>query len=71
MLSEFYRNEAMREAVKEYLTNFFSQEAVKRVFAREDVSHIADAQDLMLSAFDNLELLYARKRKKEITEEAV
>lgn len=47
--------------LQEYLTDFMSKSAVERVFKREDVTHIADAKELVDEAFKNLDVLFAPK----------
>jgi hypothetical protein len=71
VLPEFYRNESLRKEVHEYLVAFLSEKAVEKVFAREDVSAVAEAREMIDAAFDNLSVLFGKHKKKEIVEEAV
>lgn len=63
MIADFYKNKAQREAVKQYIEDYFRKEAVDMVFARKDVSHVADAMELLDSAFSQMEVDYGIKKK--------
>lgn len=54
-VQDFYTNQPLREAVRSYIEECFRQEAVDKVFKREDVSHIADAKELLDTAFTQME----------------
>ena len=69
-LQEFYMNSDMCENVKAYLIDFLEKEAIKKVFAKEDVSAVAEAKDIIDKAFENLAVLFAAKPKKNIINEA-
>lgn len=70
-LQDFYLNEAMRNDVKLYLVDFLKQEALKKVFDREDVSSVAEAKEMIDKAFENMEVLFTPKsQSKEIKNEA-
>lgn len=58
-LKDFYLNEVMRNDVKTYLIDFLKAQAIEKAFAKEDVSGIADANEVINKAFDNLEVLFA------------
>jgi hypothetical protein len=45
------------------LISFLEEEAVRKVFAKEDVSGIADARECIEKAFYNLEVLFGEKPK--------
>ena len=60
-LIEFYQDEDTRNNVKEYLIEFFKQEAVKRLMEREDAVALADAVELTEKAFENMDILFAPK----------
>lgn len=51
----------MRNDVKTYLIDFLKVQAIEKAFAKEDVSGIADAKEVLDRAFDNLEVLFASK----------
>lgn len=52
-----------KEALREFIIDCINQEAVERLYKREDVSHIVDAKELIDIAFDNLEQIYGIKPK--------
>lgn len=54
ILKRFYIDETTREAVLAYLLECVQQKAVNKVLKREDVSGIADAQDIITEAFIGL-----------------
>lgn len=62
-LQEFYNDKETKENVKNYLISFLEEEALRKVFAKEDVSGIADARDCIGKAFYNLEVLFDQKPK--------
>lgn len=59
LLKDFYLNEAMRNEVQTYLMDFLKVQAIEKAFAKEDVSGIADAKQVLDKAFSNLEILFA------------
>ena len=70
-LKDFYLNEIMRNDVKTYLIDFLKVRAIEKAFAKEDVSGIADANEVINKAFDNLEVLFAPESQvKELKNEA-
>ena len=70
-LKDFYLNEVMRNDVKTYLVDFLKVQAIEKTFAKEDVSGIADANEVLEKAFNNLEILFATKSdSKEVKNEA-
>lgn len=70
-LKDFYLNEIMRNDVKTYLIDFLKVQAIEKAFAKEDVSGIADANEVINKAFDNLEVLFAPESQvKELKNEA-
>lgn len=62
-LQEFNNDKDTKKNVQEYLIQFLTEKAVKKVFAKEDVSAVAEAKEMIDEAFDNLELLFKPKRK--------
>lgn len=60
-VKDFYTNVVMRNAVKDYLIACFEKEAVELVFKREDVSHIADAKELLDKAFEQMAAEFGAK----------
>jgi hypothetical protein len=70
-LKDFYLNEAMRGDVKTYLIDFLKIQAIEKSFAKEDISGVAEAKEVIDRAFENLEVLFAPKSKgKKIKNEA-
>lgn len=60
-LIEFYQDKDTRENVKEYLLQFYKDEAVRMLMNREDTVALADATDLLEKAFENMEVLFSPK----------
>lgn len=60
-LSEFYKDTATKDNVKNYLIEFFKEEAVRRLMAREDAVAVADAVELVEKAFENMDNLFSPK----------
>lgn len=60
-LKDFYLNEAMRNEVKTYLIDFLKIQAIEKTFNKEDTSGIADANEVIEKAFENLEILFSPK----------
>ena len=70
-LKDFFLNESMRNDVKTYLIDFLKGQAIEKAFNREDTSAVAEANEVILKAFENLEVMFASKSEaKEITNEA-
>jgi len=67
LLNQFYNDEHLREELLAYLHDFIDEEALKRVYAKEDVSAVADARLLIDSAFSNLENEYGIRNKAPVT----
>lgn len=66
-LNQFYNDVHTREEVVAYIHAFIDEEALKRVYAKEDVSAVADARSLIDSAFSNLENEYAPRNQTPVT----
>lgn len=62
-LAYFYNDEATRETVKTYLKAVAEETAIKKVFNREDVSGVADALEIIESAFSQLDERYGQVSK--------
>lgn len=70
-LKEFYQDVETRNNVYEYLVQFLSEQAIKKVFAKEDVSAVAEAKEMIDLAFENMDLIFQGKLKeKELKNEA-
>lgn len=63
-LRDFNNDKAMVEEVKEYLITFLRETAIKKVFNKEDTSAIAEANDVINHAFDNLNDIFESSIKK-------
>lgn len=61
-MRDFATNKALREMVKEYILNVFREQAVEKVFSREDVTHIADAAELVEAAFVKMEVEFTPQK---------
>lgn len=57
-LQEFYQDKETRENVQAFLNETLERMAVKRVFAKEDISGIADAKEAIDEAFRSMEELF-------------
>jgi len=57
-LKNFYTNSVEREAVKQFLFETLREMAVKRVFEKQTVSGIYEANKVIERVFDRLEELY-------------
>ena len=62
-LNQFTNDVNMRDEVRGFIDAFIDTEAVKRIYAREDVSGIADAKELIELAFNDLIQNYGIKNK--------
>ena len=62
-LNQFTNDVNMRDEVRGFIDAFIDTEAIKRIYAREDVSGIADAKDLIELAFNDLIQTYGIKNK--------
>lgn len=69
-LQEFYNDKETMNNVKAYLIDYLEKESIIQVFARQDISGIADAKEIIDKAFENLEVLFARKVVKNTNNEA-
>jgi len=65
-LFEFWKDTATKDNVKNYLIQFFQEEAVRRLMNREDAVALADATDLVQKAFENMDILFQPKVTKKL-----
>ena len=66
-LQSFHSDKETKNEVYNYLTAYLEKEAIKRVFAKEDTTGVADAKIVIEKAFDNLDTLFNSKvEKKEV-----
>lgn len=63
LLKKFYHDIHTRDAVKEHITDFITEEAVDAVFKGKDTSAFKKAKDLLDAAFQDLEQQYGEKTK--------
>jgi len=70
-LQSFHSDKETKNEVYNYLTAYLEKEAIRRVFAKEDTTGVADAKEIIEKAFDNLDTLFNSKvEKKEVINEA-
>lgn len=60
-LKRFQGDQATRESLSEFLFACIEREAIRRMYAGEDVSHIKDAKALIDKAFQELDDIYQVK----------
>jgi len=71
LLQSFNGDFATKEALLEYIHAHINTTALERMYRKEDVSHIADAKELIDSAFNQLEEDFGIKVKQNaVTNEA-
>lgn len=63
LVQDFYRHKGMREEVKQYVDDYFTQEAVRMVFERKEVKHLADAKELWDKAFEQMAVDFEVKKE--------
>jgi hypothetical protein len=63
LLQRFNGDVKTKEALREYINQVLSEEIIRRVFARQDVSHIADAKSIIDKAFEQLSNEFATPEK--------
>lgn len=69
-LLEFYNDKETSKNVHNYLTEFLKDQAIKKVFDKEDVSGVAQAKEIIDAAFENLEVMFLPKVVKNTNNEA-
>jgi hypothetical protein len=62
-LKSFHDDDAMMKAVESFFAEYLSDEAVKRVFRKEDTHALAEARDVLLKGFTKLRERYGVDRK--------
>lgn len=60
-LQEFYQDKHTRENVHSYLIDFLKEEAIRKVFDKEDVSAVAEAKEMIDRAFENMDIIFKPK----------
>ena len=61
LLQQFNNDVHTRDEVIGFIHNFIDQEALRKLYKKEDVSAMSEARTLIDSAFDNLNELYGIK----------
>ena len=61
ILRRFYQDARTREVLYNYIVSYYSKVAVERTFAKQDVSHLAEAKDVLDKAFRSLAEQFAEK----------
>ncbi len=60
-LQEFYNDVDTRNNVHNYLVEFLKEEAVRKIFDKEDVSAVSEAKEMIDKAFDNMSVMFQKK----------
>ncbi len=63
ILSRFNGDFNTKDALIEYLHNHIAVKALEKIYKREDISGIADAKEIIDSAFEQLTIDYGIKEK--------
>lgn len=62
-LQSFNADTRTKEELLDFIHEFIARKALERMYRKEDVSHIADAKDLIDGAFEELSNIYEPKPK--------
>jgi hypothetical protein len=62
-LRQFNGDYHTKELVKQFILDFINQEALNKMYAKQDVSHISDAVELLNKSFEELENIYGIKQQ--------
>lgn len=60
-LLEFHQDTETKNNVHSYLVDFLKEEAIKKVFDKEDVSAVAEAKEMIDKAFENMDIIFRPK----------
>lgn len=60
-LSDLYNDKELLKDLREYLHAYVREHGVDKLLAREDASGVADADEIITKAFDNLDVQFAPK----------
>lgn len=66
VLQQFYNDKATLTEVKDYLTQFLREEAVRMVFDRDDVTGVVQANDMIEKAWNHLDDIFESKEVKSV-----
>lgn len=64
LLLEFWNNEAMRLELQQFLLAHLDQLGLNKVYNKEDTHGIADAREVIIEAFKQLDEEFVRKPEK-------
>ncbi len=70
LLVTFNNDKHTKNAVKDYILGHLEATTIKKVMAREDVSGIADAKEILIGAFKSIEREFGVKEEKQALNEA-
>lgn len=62
-LLEFYQDTDTKNNVHSYLVDFLKEEAVRKVFDRENVESVAEAKEMIDKAFENMDVIFKPKQE--------
>lgn len=60
---EFYQDTTTKDNVHCYLIDFLKEEGIRKLFAKEDVSAVAEAKDMIDKAFENMDVIFKKKEE--------
>lgn len=66
LLRAFTGDVNTKEALKDFIFDVINREALLKMYAKEDVTHIADAKELIDKAFEELDEVYGLKEKQNV-----
>ncbi len=58
---EFHQDKDTRDNVHSYLIDFLKEEAIRKIFDKEDVGGVAEAKEMIDKAFDNMDVMFKSK----------
>lgn len=62
-LLEFYQDTTTKDNVHSYLIDFLKEEGIRKLFAKEDVSAVAEAKEMIDKAFENMDVVFKKKEE--------
>ena len=60
---EFYQDTTTKDNVHSYLIDFLKEEGIRKLFAKEDVSAVAEAKEMIDKAFENMDVIFKKKEE--------
>jgi len=70
LIEQFYLQNALKDEVQTYIHKHLEKLAIKKVFSKEDTTAIAEAKEIIDSAFDQINEDYKRINLKDTTNAA-